>query len=201
MSSDDWYRNNEWNDEIEVAFYEKLRRARSQRDQYIVIQASYLSDSFPLISLRLIREYFETRTDKYEDVRAYSARSCAFMSLGEIDNSMKAYRAVLKREDEFPNHQTTAYVDYPYIVATQAIETEYKNVVDVLNKYQCRLMFALDKFKWHASFALINNDSQHAKLALDAADVKRSGFRFHQDVGLVGKEHANVIKVLCKIGT
>lgn len=28
-----------------------------------------------------------------------------------------------------------------------------------------------------------------AKKALDVAEVKNSGFRFHQDVGLVGKEH------------
>ena len=104
-------------------------------------------------------------------------------------------------KDEFPNHQTTAYVDYPFIVATKAIESEYKNVISVLNKYQCRLMFPLDKFKWHASFALINNDCEQATLALDVAKVKRSGFRFHQDVGLVGKEHANVIKALCEIGT
>ena len=62
-------------------------------------------------------------------------------------------------------------------------------------------MFSLDKFKWHASFALINNDPEHAKLALDAAEVKRSGFKYHQDVGLVGDEHVNVIKVLCEIGT
>ena len=201
MSSDDWYRNNEWNDEIETLFYAKLKRTRTQRDQYLVIQSSYLADSYPLISLRLINEYFETRTDKYEDVRAYSAQARAFMAIDEIDNSMKAYRAVLKREDEFPNHQTTVYVDYPYIVATQAIESEYSNVLSVLNKYKGRLMFSLDKFKWHASLALINNDSEHSKLALDAAEVRRSGIRYHQDVGLVGNEHLNVIKVLCEIGT
>jgi tetratricopeptide (TPR) repeat protein len=201
MSSDDWYRNNKWNDEIEALFYEKLKRARSQRDQYIIIQASHLSESFPLISLQLIDEYFEKRKDKFDDARAYLAQSIAFMKLGDIDKAMEAYRAILKREEEFPNHQTTAYVDYPYIVATKAIESEYQNVLSVLTKHHSRLMFPLDKFKWHASFALINNDYEQAVLALDVAKVKRSGFRFHQDVGLVGKEHVNVIKVLCKIGT
>ncbi|WP_282166092.1 hypothetical protein [Shewanella japonica] len=201
MSSDDWYRNNEWNDQIETLFYAKLKRARTQRDQYLVIQSSYLANSYPLISLRLINEYFETRTDKYEDVRAYSAQARAFMTIDDIDNSMKAYRAVLKREDEFPNHQTTVYVDYPYIVATQAIESEYSNVLSVLHKYKSHLIFSLDKFKWHASFALINNDPEQAKLALDVAEVKRSGIKYHQDFGLVGDEHVNVIKVLYEIGT
>jgi hypothetical protein len=201
VSSDDWYRNNTWNDEIEALFYEKLKRARSQKYQYIVIQASYLTDSFPVISLRLVNEYFETRTDKFEDVRAYWAQSLAFMTIGEIGKSMESYRAILKCEDEFPNHQTTAYVDYPYIVATKGIASEYQNALSVLIKYQSRLIFPLDKFKWHASFALINKDCEHATKALDVAKVKRSGFRFHQDVGLVGKEHVNVIKALCKVGT
>jgi len=147
MSSDDWYSNNEWTDEIETLFYAKLKRARTQRDQYLIIQSSYLAGLYPLIALRLINEYFETRTNKYEDVRAYSAQARAYMTIGEINNSMNAYRSVLKREDEFPNHQTTVYVDYPYIVATQAIHQEYSNVLSVLNKYKSRLMFSLDKFK------------------------------------------------------
>ncbi|MFT5137848.1 MAG: hypothetical protein ACI9VI_002579 [Candidatus Azotimanducaceae bacterium] len=91
LSSDDWYRNNKWNDEVEMLFYEKLKRARSQKYQYIVIQASYLTDSFPVISLRLIKEYFETRTDKFEDARAYWSQSLAFMAIGEMDMAMEGY--------------------------------------------------------------------------------------------------------------
>ena len=64
MSSEDWYRNKEWNSEIEEFFYMKLKRARTQRYQYIVIQALSLTDNHPDISLRLVDEYFETREDK-----------------------------------------------------------------------------------------------------------------------------------------
>ncbi|KZN48590.1 hypothetical protein N475_06060 [Pseudoalteromonas luteoviolacea DSM 6061] len=38
-----------------------------------------------------------------------------------------------------------------------------------------------------------------ANKALHAAKVKRSGFRFHQEIGLVGKEYEKTIKRLCKI--
>ena len=61
MTSDTWYRNEDWNDEIEDFFYSKLNRARSQREQYLVIQALSLSKTHPNISLRLTREYFESK--------------------------------------------------------------------------------------------------------------------------------------------
>lgn len=62
-------------------------------------------------------------------------------------------------------------------------------------------MFPLDYYKWHAAKALINNDGSEAQKALEVAKVKRSGFRFHQDLGLVGKDHEKTIKQLCKIST
>ena len=201
MSSDDWYRNYDWNSEIEVEFYKKLKRARSQREQYIVIQASYLSDKYPKITLSLIDRYFDTRKDQYHDVQAHQVRAEAFMVLGDTAKAMKSFRDVLEREDEFPNHQTTVYVDYPYIVATQFIEDEFENAIATLDKYVGRLMFALDRFKWHASKALICDDPQQASLALDAAQIKRSGFTYHPNVGLVGEEHAEVIEVLHEIST
>ena len=67
-------------------------------------------------------------------------------------------------------------------------------------------MFPLDKFKWHAAKSLIHHslrepaDSRrHAALALEAAKVKMSGFRYHQDLGLVGEEHKDTVASLRKI--
>ena len=69
-----------------------------------------------------MEQYFETRKKDFDDVRALLAKAQAHLELGEIVNAMESFRAVLARETEFPKHQTTAYVDYPYIVATQRIE-------------------------------------------------------------------------------
>jgi len=201
VSSDDWYRNEDWNESIEEHFYSKLKRARTQRDQYLVIQALTLTDKNPMVSLRLVDEYFESRKNQFDDVRALLAKANAFMALGDIERCVVTYKEILQREIEFPNHQTGTFLDYPYLVATQKIETEFANALDVLNEHIDRLMFPLDYYKWHASKAIISNDGSEAKKALDAAKVKRSGFRFHQDVGLVGKEHEKTIKQLCKIST
>jgi len=199
--ADDWYRNHNWNSEIESQFFEKLSRSRSQRDQYLVIQALSLTSTFPEISIQLVSEFFKTRKDDFEDVRALLAKTNALLNLNRIDEAIEAYRAVLKREEEFPKHQTTAYIDYPYFVATHNIESEYSNALSVLEKHFDRLMFPADCYKWYAAKALIENNSDYASKALDAAEVKRSGFRFHQSIGLVGKEHADTIERLCNIST
>ena len=201
MSSDDWYRNKNWNASIEEHFYSKLKRARTQRDQYLVIQALTLADNHPEVSLRLVNEYFESRKDQFADVRALLAKANAYRTLNDLDGCISAFKEVLGREREFPNHQTGVYLDYPYLVATQKIENEYANALDVLNEHVDRLTFPLDHYKWHASKALINNDGSEAQKALEAAKVKKSDFRFHQDVGLVGKEYEKTIKHLCKIST
>lgn len=86
-------------------------------------------------------------------------------------------------------------------MATQRIENEYDNAIQVLNENKDRLMFPLDYFMWHASKALIQRDGEQASKALEAAQVQKSGFRFHQNVGLVGKEHVATIKQLRKIST
>ena len=186
---------------IEEHFYSKLKRARTQRDQYLVIQALTLADGHPEISLRLVREYFESRTDQFDDVRALLAKANACKALNDLDGCISAFKEVLVREREFPNHQTGAYLDYPYLVATKKMENEYGNALEVLKEHVDRLTFPLDHYMWHASKALINSDGSEAKKALEAAKVKKSGFRFHQDVGLVGKEHEKIIKHLCKIST
>lgn len=201
MSSDDWYRNKNWNAAIEEHFYSKLKRARAQRDQYLVIQALTLADNHPEVSLRLVDEYFESRKDKFDDVRALLAKANARRALSDLDGCISAFKEVLEREREFPNHQTGVYLDYPYLVATEKIESEYGNALGVLNEHVDRLAFPLDHYMWHASKALINSDGSEAQKALEAAKVKKSGFRFHQDVGLVGKEHEKTIKHLRKIST
>lgn len=201
MSSDDWYRNKDWNESIEEHFYSKLKRARAQRDQYLVIQALTLADKHPKVTLRLVDEYFESRKDQFDDVRALLAKANAYFALNDLETCIAAFKEVLGREREFPKHQTGVYLDYPYLVATQKIESEFSYALDVLNDHVDRLTFPLDYYKWHASKALISNDGFEAKKALDVAEVKNSGFRFHQDVGLVGKEHQETIKQLCKIST
>jgi tetratricopeptide (TPR) repeat protein len=201
LSSEDWYRNHEWNPEIESNFYTKLKRSRSQKSQYIVIQAGILSKKRPEIALRLISEYFALRKDRFDEASALSVKILAYKALSNFDEAILHYKKVLQREREFPNFKTGSYVEYPYFVATQKIKEEYDNAIAVLFEFSDDPRFPLEFYKWHASIALINNDSFHATKALEAAQAKKSGFLFHQNLGLVGKDHASTIKILRKICT
>ncbi|USD64076.1 hypothetical protein [Vibrio sp. SCSIO 43136] len=201
MSSEDWYRNEDWNEAIEKAFYSKLKRARTQRYQYLVIQALSLSGNHPDVTLRLVEEYFEIRIDASEDVRALLAKASAYKKLNQLDNCISTYKEIIKREKASNTYQTQAYLDYPYLVATQKIESEYTEASNVLRECFEQLTFPLDYFKWHTTFAIINHDSLEAQKALDVAQIKRSGFRFHQSLGLVGKEHERAVRILRKLST
>jgi hypothetical protein len=92
------------------------------------------------------------------------------------------------------------------LVATKRIESEYQSALSVLTERVGDLMFPLDVFKWHAAMSIIHaelNDTERSKkfagLALDAAQVKKSGFRFHQSLGLVGNKYESIVGELRKI--
>ncbi len=206
MADEDWYRNEKWNKRIKEAFFAKLNRARSQRDQYLVIQAHYLEKHYPEITLELIELYFATRKDKFDDVRAYWAQASAYKTMKQYEQMIQAYKKVFRRETEFPRHTTSAYVEFPYLVASKKIFSEYDFALDILSKRAEDCKFPLSFYKWNAAHALIAFDQgrtddalMYAKKAIEFAEVKKSWFRYHPNSGLVGKEHKLVIKQLLKI--
>ncbi len=98
------------------------------------------------------------------------------------------------------------YLNFPYFIACNELSQEYNYALSILEKKFENLTFPVDRFYWYASNSLIaanqnrNNDAiEFAKQALEAAQVKKSGFRYHQNIGLVGKEHQKVIKKLVKL--
>ena len=208
MSRDDWFRNKTWNPRIEKAFFEKLSRARSQRDQYLAIQAIELAPRRPKVALKLIDHYFETREDDFNDARALLAKVNAQLALSNEAEAVSAYKDLLEREAEFPNSTTNAFVDYPYLVATRQFEDEYDSALEVLETRKDDLAWPISRFKWHASHALIlsnrGNESEareHARQAIEAAEAKKSPFQYHRNLGLVGKEHKSVVKHLIRVAT
>ncbi|MEM9059945.1 MAG: hypothetical protein AAGD13_05740 [Pseudomonadota bacterium] len=203
MASDDWYRNTEWNDRVQEAFFAKLSRARSQRDQYLVIQANTLASIAPEVTLELVEFYFATRFDDFEDVRAHLASANAYGAMGKTDKEIEAYKKVLAREREFPGHQTEACFELPYLIALNRVSSEYEFAICVLMEGYDRAVFPIDHFKWHTAKALISGDegrkedaAVHAGKALEMAGVKKSGFRYHQRLGLVTEKYHGTLERL-----
>jgi len=201
MARDDWFRQTDWNTEIESAFFEKLRRARDKQ-QYLRIQASTIAGRKPRVALRLLDEYF-TLGDHFDVAQAHVDRASAYLALNEIESAIGALEAALAREEKYPRLLTIAYLDLPFLIASHRIQSRYKQALELLERYRSRLTFPVDHFRWHAAYALIlsaqadmSDARQHAQLALAAAVKDHSGFRYHASVGLVGAKYVDIRKQL-----
>jgi tetratricopeptide (TPR) repeat protein len=201
MSSDDWYRNTEWNREIAERFETRLKRAR-RKAQYLRIQACTLARSFPQVALQLLDRYFELGDD-FDHAQAYVDQATAYRTLGQLENAVKSYEQALRREAEFPNLQTQAYLDLPFLIATTPMAERFDQAQSLLDQFSDRLTFPVDAFRWNAAYALIlaarsreMEASAYAQAALEAAAKEKSGFRYHQNLGLVDDRYPDLVRKL-----
>jgi tetratricopeptide (TPR) repeat protein len=201
LSREDWYRNDNWNEEIEVAFFAKLKRAR-RKEQYLRIQASIIASTYPDVALTLLERYFALKDD-FDHAQAYCDMAKAHLSKGQIDQALSAYSKALSREYDFPKLKTDAYILYPITIIENKITELYYSANEVLDKNENRLMFPVDYFRWYAAKAIIEFQmgnielaKNHAAKSLDAAKIKKSGFRFHQKLGIVGEKYSGIVNEL-----
>jgi tetratricopeptide (TPR) repeat protein len=193
----DWFRNAEWNSDIEAAFFAKLKRARG-KSQYLRVQACTLAATHPRIALRLLDQYFALG-DNFDAAQAHVDRATAFLSLGQVEDALASYEAALTVEAKRPNYQTQASLDLPFVIACQGIVARYEQALHLLDRHQSRLSFPVEYFRWHTSRALISGAvgvtaeaKAQARLALAAAEKDHSGFRYHPSVGLVGDNYQQI---------
>ncbi|MDX2219003.1 MAG: hypothetical protein SF172_08280 [Burkholderiales bacterium] len=205
--ADDWFRNSVWDEETARIFYTKLARAKSQRDQYLVIQAITLVDRHPEVTLSLVEEYFKTRRECYHDARAHSARAEAHLKLGDVRAAIAAMKAAMLAEAANPGFRTSCFVDLPYLIARESIREEYPYAIQTLSTHPVDDSEPpIHKFKWHAAKSVLSLDGgnpetvrHHAKLALACAQQRRPWFTLRAKLGLVESEHDKMIKRLREI--
>ena len=204
MSRHDWFRNETWNDTIKSQFMAKLKRAR-HKDQYLRIQANYLAESMPEVALDLLNQYFELN-NPFNRAQAYCDRASAYIALGKLEEALDAYKSALEEESVVTNILTEAYIALPMLVAQNKMVKYVAEANEILDKHKDRPVWPVEHFQWHAAKSIFESElgnkekaSVQADLALNAAKIKKSGFRYHQNLGLVGKEHKNIVDRLKEI--
>ena len=204
MTEHDWFRNSEWNEDVEANFFAKLHRARD-KSQYLRIQANTLAQKYPAVALRLLNQYFDLG-EHFDQAQAYVDRATAHLALGDVEQALCSYEAAISREAVYPQVKTGAYLYFSFLVATQHLNSRYDQSLRLLSKNKSALTFPVDYFRWCAAAALILADlgevieaKHHAKQALEAASQKHSGFRYHPNIGLVGEEYESVYNQLRSI--
>lgn len=126
----DWYLNTTWDDAIERAFDERLRRSW-KKEPYLRIQASTLARSHPEIALTLLKRYFDLHDD-FDHAQAHVDCATALLALGRVEEAHSTYEAALSRKSIFPKLKTQAYLDLLYVVATRGIHKQYSRALEVL---------------------------------------------------------------------
>jgi len=196
----DWFRNERWSAEIERFFYEKLNRSRSQRAQYLRIQAYSLTKTEPLVALRLLDEYFATG-DTFFVAAAYSDRATALETLGLVTEAIEAHRLSIEWSAAHPGYQTVSRLELPFLIATSGQQEYYDLAVQLLQTPDLKLVFPVEMFLYAASLAIIfskrgepSNALKFAESALEAAGTRKSTLRGHSGLGLVGNRFPNEVK-------
>jgi tetratricopeptide (TPR) repeat protein len=163
-----------------------------------------LASHEPHVALELLDRYFALG-ENFDNSQAHVDRATAYMALGETGNAIASYEAALRREDEFPHSTTQAYLDLPYLIAIKGIEHRFNDALDILERFRSRLLFPVQHFVYHGSRAIIlsRKDIEAARhaatLALDAASIEHSGFRYHPTVGLVSARYGQLLGELTKL--
>jgi hypothetical protein len=195
MSRNDWFRNEKWDATVETRFFEKLGRAKD-KTQPLRIQAGYLAKRDPKAALALLDRYFALG-EHFDKAQAFLDQAEAYLSLGAQAEAIQSLEKALQRERDFPNGKTNAWSRYALLVAETKLNHLYDRALKVLRENPLGShSFPVDVFRWHAAFALIadaqgmhNYAAESAAKALGFADLTRSGFRYHPDVGLVGSNY------------
>jgi tetratricopeptide (TPR) repeat protein len=202
----DWYRNTTWDDATRDAFLARLARSRTQRDQYIVLQALTLAPVVPEAALELVELYFETRTDDFDDGRAEFARSQALLALGRIDDVADALRKTVALDAANDGLKTGAAQKYAAHVITHRMTDRYAEIDALLGDAPDRFLMPVEGHGWYAARAVIaefagdRDQARHyARAALREAARETSDLPGHPKLGLVTDTDSDLQKWLIEM--
>ena len=128
----DWFRNTQWNEDIEAVFEARLRRARDKA-QYLNIQAHTLLGTHPRISAALCLRAIETG-DPAQAARAGLYLGTALAVDGDVDGAIEALEGAIGAEQREPMHRTAAHLDQALLVALARRSDLYDLVLSRLER-------------------------------------------------------------------
>ena len=148
-----WYRNSDWNAAIESEFEERIARSRSQKAQYLMLQGQALVERHPEVAVRLLERSIAQGDDFFLN-QANCHLAAAQMALGNPEAALAAYEAALEAQLRMPNIQTSAPLDYAFLVAWTRSADRYPGALAMLDAVSVSFIPSAD-FQADAAHALI----------------------------------------------
>jgi tetratricopeptide (TPR) repeat protein len=212
MSDRDWFRQTDWNEEIERLFFKKLRAARSySRAQYLQIQSGTLiqpdrPDLVPIaigMAQRVLAEYPD---ELHQVVLAHGNIGRAHEMMGEIDQAIAAYRNAWKAEDAAVGIRTNARLKIALLLVMNDRKDDADEAFRAIDDDGSASLFPVVGMTVSLVRATIRawrgdpeGAAQHAEDGLRAAAQERSPLRYHAQLGLVNEKHAKYVAALKKL--
>lgn len=153
MSDEDWYRNRDWNEDIETRFEQRIGRARGQKAQYLMIQGHALISNHPAIAVRLLERSIALNDDFHVN-QANCNLALAHLALGQVDRALVAYEAAMEAQLRFPHIQSGAALDYAFVVAVFKRSDRYDFALQILEAIRPSIFLGTN-FQADAAHALI----------------------------------------------
>jgi tetratricopeptide (TPR) repeat protein len=210
MARDDWFRRKTWTDGDSKDFFARLHRCRTpfHKAQYLRIQALTLAEadkeSLLAPALALLQKLFSEFPDSSQLASAHLQAARCYDRLGDSPESIKHFRLSLDAHARFPNMDPGTALEFPWFIVERKITSLYTEALTILDS--AHQAFPVQYFKSAAIRAFVaesQNDiptaARYAREAIEVSGTTRSQFRYHQSLGLVGKEYASHIKRLDRI--
>jgi tetratricopeptide (TPR) repeat protein len=204
MAMADWFRCTDWNERTEAEFFRRLKRARTQKPQYLLIQALTLVQTgrpeFAETALNLIHLFEDEYSEDFFVTNAFDVKAHALTLLERWEDAFQAFEDALSARRARPNVTNDVWLEYPLCIARRRERDRYQRALEILKEFASPqdLLFPVSQFKYFATVALISADQgdregavRWARNAL-AAVSKPAPFTRHPGVGLVGPRYADL---------
>ena len=200
----DWFRHSTWESHDREDFARRLARApAANRAQYLRIQGVHLAEAgLHEPAIGILRRVVDEYPQSLDVAPALSELSRCLLATGAVTESLDVLRRCIRREQEFPNVRTDAWLDFAFTVARLRVSQFYTEAAASLDQGALREgrtpLFPVQRFKLHAARAMLMvacgepGADAEAKRALDAAALETSGLGYHSGLGLVDDRYADV---------
>jgi hypothetical protein len=206
----EWFRNSEWNQEIEEIFELKLKRARGafSKAQYLRIQASYLLDTekYGHVGEQLMKRLFKDYPEESFSIRfGHEQLGDYYMRTKQFDLAEQEYEEVVKYYHSDTRSGTTGLADIKladlilftkqaskYEYAYKLITLDFENSGGDIGLNDSRYFYNLTRARLAKELGISVESKQFAKLALELSEVTEPQFSRHKTVGIVKAKEQEV---------